>query len=401
VVQNRGHRVRVAAFSALLLAGAVPGTASAHSYAASAFEAFTEGTTVRFDFRVDVTSLIELIHRSYPQRPQPGRETLEAESRLILAYVRQGFTLSNDGAPCNVSLPQKVLLHKQIDKVVFTADFHCARALNVLSLKSVLFNEEANPHQIIGVFHHERALEHYFFNAGQREAIIPVRELAQVAPAMIGGRQFRTATPPPGAYDPKPAAPAAPQAAQSAAAGFTTFISQGVHHILSGIDHLLFILSLLIVIRDWKQLAAVVTSFTIAHSVTLAVGALGIVRISPRLIEPMIALTIIYVAAENVLRLAPRARLGVTFGFGLVHGFGFSSVLRDLGLARGQLVPALLGFNLGVELGQLMVVAPLFPLVMLLHRRPDTYRRVRVSLNAGVAVLACWWFVERVLASIS
>jgi hypothetical protein len=145
----------------------------------------------------------------------------------------------------------------------------------------------------------------------------------------------------------------------------------------------------------------VVTSFTVAHSVTLAVGALGVVRISPLIIEPLIALTIIYVAAENVLRLAPRARLGVTFAFGLVHGFGFSSVLRDLGLQRGQLVPALLGFNLGVELGQLLVVAPLFPLVILLQRRADTYRRVRLSLNASVAVIACWWFVQRVVASVS
>jgi hypothetical protein len=172
-------------------------------------------------------------------------------------------------------------------------------------------------------------------------------------------------------------------------------------HILSGIDHLLFIVSLLVVIRDWKRLAAVVTSFTLAHSVTLAVGALGLVRLSPRLVEPMIALTIIYVAAENALRLAPRARVGVTFAFGLVHGFGFSSVLRDLGLARGELLPALVGFNLGVELGQLLVVVPLFPLVICCSggRRPTAASAF--SLNAGVAVVACFWFVQRLMGSVS
>jgi hypothetical protein len=391
VVQNRGHRVRrAAALSALLLA-AVPGAAAAHTYAASAFEAFTEGQEVRFDFRLDATSVMELVHRTFPDAPAIGRDGIEGHSKLLLSYVGQGFTLANDGAACPPVLPGRVMLHKQTDKVVFSVAYRCAQELNVLTLKSVLFNEETTPHQVIGTFHHIRALEHYFFTPGTREAVIPLKKLAQVLPSVVGGRQFRTATPPPGAFDPKPAP----------ATGFLTFISQGVLHILSGIDHLLFILSLLIVIRDWKQLAAVVTSFTVAHSVTLAVGALGMVRISPLIIEPMIALTIIYVAAENVLRLAPRARLGVTFAFGLIHGFGFSSVLRDLGLQRGQLVPALLGFNLGVELGQLLVVAPLFPLVMLLQRKADAYRRVRLSLNASVAVIACWWFVQRVMAGVS
>lgn len=391
MVQNRGHRARGAAAVALLLAGAVPATAQAHTYAASAFEAFTEGQAVRFDFRLDATSVMELVHRTHPDRPPIGRDGIEAESKLLLAYLGQGLTVSNDGAACPPTLPRRVMLHQQIDKVVFSADYRCEKELNVLTIRSVLFNEETTPHQIIATFHHQRALEHYFFTPGQREAVIPVKQLAQVLPAVVGGRQFRMATPPPGAFDPKPAP----------ATGFATFIGQGVLHILGGIDHLLFILSLLIVIRDWKQLAAVVTSFTLAHSVTLAAGALQIVRISPLIIEPMIALTIIYVAVENLVRLAPRARLGVTFAFGLVHGFGFSSVLRDLGLQRGQLVPALLGFNLGVELGQLLVVAPLFPLVMLLQRRTDTYRRVRLSLNAGVAVVGCWWFVQRVVASIS
>jgi hypothetical protein len=390
VVQNRVHRVRrAAALGALLLAGAVPGIARAHSYAASAFEAFTEGREVRFDFRLDATSVMELVRRAYPDRPAIGRDGLEGESKLLLSYVGQGFTVANDGAACPPALPRRVMLHQQTDKVVFAVTYRCAAELNVLTVKSVLFNEETTPHQIIGTLHHIRALEHYFFTPGMKEAVIPTRQLAQVLPSVTGGRQFHMATPPPGAFDPKPAT------------GFLTFVGQGVLHILSGADHLLFILSLLVVIRDWKQLAAVVTSFTVAHSVTLALGALQVVRISPLIIEPMIALTIIYVAVENVVRLDPRARLGVTFAFGLIHGFGFSSVLRDLGLERAALVPALLGFNLGVELGQLMVVAPLFPLVMWLQRRAETYRRVRLSLNASVALIACWWFVQRVVASVS
>jgi hydrogenase/urease accessory protein HupE len=363
-------------------------TARAHTYAASAFEAFTEGSAVRFDFRLDASSVMELSHRAHRDRPPIGRDGIEGEAPLLLSYVGQAFTASNDGAACPPDLTGQVMLHRQSDKVVFSVTYRCPGELDVLTLRSALFHEETTPHQVIGTFHHQRALEHYFFSPGMKEAVIRVKTLAQVMPAATGGRQFHMATPPPGAF----ARPAT---------GFGAFVKQGVLHILSGIDHLLFIVSLMIVIRDWKRLAAVVTSFTLAHSVTLAVGALGLVRISPRIVEPMIALTIIYVAAENALRLAPRARLGVTFLFGLVHGFGFSSVLRDLGLERGQLVPALVGFNLGVELGQLLVVAPLFPLVMFLQRRAGAYQRVRLGLNAGVAVVACVWFVQRLMGSVS
>jgi hypothetical protein len=260
-------------------------------------------------------------------------------------------------------------------------------------LRSLLFHDEGTPHQIIGTFHHQRALEHYFLSPGMPEAVIPLARLAQVMPmAADGSRQVRMATPPPGAFIP---------VQQQPSSGFAHFVKEGVLHILGGIDHILFILSLLIVIRRWRELGAVVTSFTVAHSVTLALGALGVVHISPRIVEPLIALSIIYVAVENVVRLAPRARLGVTFGFGLVHGFGFSSVLRDLGLPRGQLVPALLGFNLGVEAGQLIIVAPLFPLVFWLQGRAAAYRRVRVGVNASVALVAAWWFVQRLVGSLS
>jgi hypothetical protein len=116
----------------------------------------------------------------------------------------------------------------------------------------------------------------------------------------------------------------------------------------------------------------------------------------PRLVEPLIAISIIYVALENLLRNHPRARPGVTFAFGLVHGFGFSAVLHDLGLSRAELVPVLLGFNLGVEAGQLVIVAPLAPLVWWLRRRAAGFARFRIAVNACVALVAIWWFIERV-----
>src|SRR4029078_12530931 len=110
---------------------------------------------------------------------------------------------TNDGAACPASLPGAVMLHKQTDKVVFPVVYHCPGALDVVTLRSALFNEETTPHQVIGTFHHQRALEHYFFSPGMKEAVIRTKTLAQVMPAAAGGRQFHMATPPPGAFAPK------------------------------------------------------------------------------------------------------------------------------------------------------------------------------------------------------
>jgi hydrogenase/urease accessory protein HupE len=195
------------------------------------------------------------------------------------------------------------------------------------------------------------------------------------------------------------AAPQAPQA-QIQPRGwwslFTEFLWQGVLHILIGLDHILFVLVLLVAVRSFKELGGVVTSFTLAHSVTLALGALGLANPEPSLVESVIALSIVYVAVENMTTEEPRARYVVTFFFGLVHGFGFSGVLRDLGLPQEGLVPSLLAFNLGVELGQLAIVAPLFPLVMWVRRRDKRWgRRLALGLSLPVLIIAVLWFIER------
>jgi hypothetical protein len=174
------------------------------------------------------------------------------------------------------------------------------------------------------------------------------------------------------------------------------FIGQGILHILTGYDHLLFILTLMLVVGSWRQLAVIVTSFTAAHSITLILATLGLVVVPAKVIEPLIALSVFLVAADAVARPRAGARALVTFGFGLVHGFGLSNVLRGLGLSGRELLPALLGFNLGVEIGQLLIVGPLFPLVLRLRKEMTLYFRARRVLCASVAVIAAFWIVIRV-----
>ncbi len=156
---------------------------------------------------------------------------------------------------------------------------------------------------------------------------------------------------------------------RTAATGWFDFVRLGVEHILTGNDHLLFLVALLATARGLWSVVRIITAFTLAHSVTLTVGALGIVTIPDRIIEPLIAATIVWVALENLFAVEPDRRRWIwSFGFGLVHGLGFASALGELGLKGAALVRGLVGFNLGVEIGQLLFVAVFLPAMSLLAR---------------------------------
>ncbi len=181
-----------------------------------------------------------------------------------------------------------------------------------------------------------------------------------------------------------------------AAAHFTgSFVLLGINHILSGYDHLLFVIGLLLPGGNLISLAKIITAFTIAHSVTLSLAVLQVVTLPDRLIEAVIALSIAYVAAENLAgRATVSRRWMVSFCFGLVHGFGFSSALRELGLPTQGLAFSLLGFNVGVELGQAFVVAICLPLLLLLRRTRWSHPAV-VTASSAILLVGLVLFVER------
>ncbi|PWT70485.1 MAG: hypothetical protein C5B46_09430 [Proteobacteria bacterium] len=179
--------------------------------------------------------------------------------------------------------------------------------------------------------------------------------------------------------------------------GVGSFFALGVEHILTGYDHLLFLLALIMRGGNLWSLLKIITAFTIAHSITLALAALNILVLPERLIEATIALSIAYVAAENVfLRKAVSHRWAVSFLFGLVHGFGFSNVLRELGLPKDGLLWALLNFNLGVEAGQAAAVLVAVPVLVYLRRFKWEPRFV-VGVSLIVLAVGLVLFVERAL----
>ena len=178
------------------------------------------------------------------------------------------------------------------------------------------------------------------------------------------------------------------------------YLVLGFEHILpKGLDHILFILGIFLLTTRLKPILAQVTAFTIAHSITLGLTMYGVVSLPSRLVEPLIALSIAYVAVENVVtsELKPW-RPAVVFAFGLLHGMGFAGVLRELKLPRGEFVPALVSFNAGIELAQLAVVGAAFVLIALWFRHRDWYRpRFVVPASMAIAATGLFWTVQRVL----
>ena len=179
---------------------------------------------------------------------------------------------------------------------------------------------------------------------------------------------------------------------------FLFYLGLGVEHIIGGIDHLLFLLALLALSSSLWQTVKIVTAFTVAHSITLSLAALGLVDVPSSIVEPLIAASIVWVAVENLVAPAGAGRRWLIAAvFGLVHGLGFASALSELDLPRDELIQALIGFNIGVELGQLAFVAVVMPPLVWASRR-GRLRRLPQALSVVVALVGAVWLVDRVSA---
>jgi hydrogenase/urease accessory protein HupE len=204
------------------------------------------------------------------------------------------------------------------------------------------------------------------------------------------------------------------QAVPGAGEVAATYLRLGVEHILFGFDHLLFVLALVILVREWRRVAVTVTAFTIAHSITLAAATLGFVNVPGPPVEATIALSIMLISVEilNTRRGKPSltARLPwlVAFGFGLLHGFGFAGALAEVGLPQHAIPVALFFFNVGVEIGQLVFVAAVLSLIWLLRHAASrlweaalvkrAFDRLDVTVAYGIGVVAAYWLIERTTA---
>jgi hydrogenase/urease accessory protein HupE len=396
-----------------LLASLLVSVALAHgpeSAAYSKFEATTSDRTIAVVFAFHTPAMLRELQREAPVRID--RSNLDGFGDSFAPYLFSHFTISNDGQTCqHPPTLGGFFWDATSDHVIAVTKFECDSPLDDLVIRSVVTRDMPLRHDTVGDLRHGRALVRHFFSPSDVEERVQLSSLPQragwVDPGGDAGTRANAWIPEQERLYEALAAktlnidlPASLPTDVNPFATLVHFLREGILHIFTGYDHVAFIVTLMLAVKSWRELGLLVTSFTAAHSVTLALATLGIVTLPPRFVEPLIALSVLIVAVDAIVRPHGKARMSMAFGFGLVHGLGLSNVLRDLGLSGRELLPALLGFNVGVELGQLAIVAPMFVLVQRVRQREAAFTRSRNVMCAAVAVAATIWFLTRVRAAL-
>jgi hydrogenase/urease accessory protein HupE len=345
--------VKVSLLAVALVLWAAP--ALAHDEAVSTSDVTVDGATVTWRVEVGVAGLAKVL--ALPS-------DLTTAGPVVGDYLRRGLTVILDGRPVAgqvVSLEPRS--EDETGSLVVTLRYPADRPIETLRAHVAFFSELTRQHRAVLTIRWGGA----------------ARQLVRLGPTDL---QFERAT-----FTP------------SALATAREFLLWGMEHIFIGYDHIAFLVALLLVAAGWSELLRIVTSFTVAHSLTLLLSALDVIRVPSRLTEVLIAASIVYVAAENLwMRQAPRARWALTFAFGLVHGMGFATELRvRLAAMGGRVVLPVVAFNVGVELGQIAIVAAVFPVLLIIRRTAHRTRVVRWG-SAAILVLGLGWLIERLSA---
>jgi hydrogenase/urease accessory protein HupE len=361
----------VLALVAALVVALSASRADAHAIGLSTGEYVAKGSTLRAKLAFARAEVADLVPSLDANRDGHVTAVEVSDAKPVLeAKVLGALRVRAGGAACSSSLVDAALTEQ--DGLSIEARFECPSATTI-DVEVALLADLAHGHR-----HVARAVSG---DTTHDEVLFRGHETFSVA---------TTAAP--------AAAPAeSPSPAPASGSPAWSFFRMGVEHILTGYDHLVFLLGLVLLRARVKQLLAVVTAFTVAHSITLALAVLGVLAPSPKIVEPAIALSIAYVGVENFFVKDGGKRWRITFPFGLVHGFGFAGALREISLPRAEVPTTLVSFNLGVEAGQLAVMAVLLPIVFALRDRQKWFDPQGVRFLSGAVALAGGvWFVIRI-----
>jgi hydrogenase/urease accessory protein HupE len=367
---GRGHPTIFALAAGLTLL-AWCGVARAHAVGISQGDYVAKGAevTAQLTFaRGELAALVPDLDANHDGTVDDA-ELAVGSARLESVLTR--VELRGDGAPCAPALDSSSLTEQ--DGVVLRGRFTCPSPPSRLSVRLLLLADLPHGHRHVA--HVEVG------GAAADDLLYRGHDTLEVV-----GKSGASATD-------------RANAASGRHLGFFSFLRMGIEHILTGYDHLVFLLGLILVGGRVRSLIGVVTAFTVAHSMTLALAALDVWSPPPRVVEAAIAASIVYVGVENFFVKSADKRWRITFPFGLVHGFGFASALREISLTRAQIPVALVSFNLGVEVGQLAVMAIVLPLVLTARKRGWLERRGTLALSAAVAAAGAVWFVSRVAST--
>ncbi len=364
-----------ALFAGVFMATAFIAAPAAHAHALSVAHVDIEvadDAPVRVELDLSLRDLALTVPLDANRDEQLTWGELVDARESIEALVTDGVRLSTDAGPCRL-VPAGLATRRYADGGYATVQMlaHCPASAG-LKLDYRLFRDRDPDHR----------------------AHVTLRRNGQVSAAIARGA--------PVLFD---------VAVAGSSAGFVDYLREGVHHILIGYDHLAFLLTLLLtasLVRaggawqaapGWRpalmQALGIITAFTVAHSITLSLAALGWVTPASRVVEAAIAGSVLIAAVNNIKVFVARRLWLLAFGFGLIHGFGFAGALGELGLPTGTRVWALLGFNAGVELGQVAVAAIALPLLFAVRGSRTYIRFVLPALSLAVAALACYWLWER------
>lgn len=354
---------------AVVLLALAPGPAFAHEVSIGQSKIRQEEQTVRYELAVEYDELAKRVSLRPP--PPAAREVTDAERAAVLQDARPRLAGYLDAGV-------RVLLDEQA----------CAGRLGTIDVErfqgtvyAVLSSTYRCPESPSGAFEVQYDL---FFDAlsdAERSSH------ANVADYDLGGQTGRFV------FEPGQQRLTAGGEGLLLAAG--RFVVLGLEHILAGLDHVLFVLALLLGASTVREILKVATAFTVAHSVTLALAAMGWVVVPPNIVEPAIALSIAGVAIQNIVQKDPSHRLAVVFAFGLMHGLGFAADLSFGDQVDGRLIMSLLAFNIGIEIGQAAIILLAAPFVILARRRGWS-RPVQWTASGAIAVCGAVWFLGRV-----
>jgi hydrogenase/urease accessory protein HupE len=377
-----------------VLFAALTTPASAHEYSASFTTIELAKTETVMTFSIDELSVIELAGGDSNQNGQLETEEMKAIQSKLESVISEMVTLKmNNEAQTSSLLGMKQTMKGQVPQIELKLSYPAPSPSQPISLTDTLYETDSKTNYVnlLSVVYGDHTSTAALSGGSRNWSMIVTendyarfKEKAEtpiIDPASASVTDIQSGE-------------KTPSESHANTSGWFSFLKLGMHHILFGFDHLLFLLTLLIVRQSFKQLALVITAFTIAHSITITLTVLGWIQVPSLFVEAVIAISICYVAIENIFRKEIRHRSILTFLFGLIHGMGFAGILLEMNLPKGTLALNLASFNIGIEVIQLAIVALLLPLLSFLHRWKHA-RIVVMSISGLAFILGAIWLVQR------
>ncbi|MDR6998881.1 HupE/UreJ family protein [Neobacillus niacini] len=364
-----------------------PLTAEAHAYSASYTQITMDQNKTEVVFSIDTLSIIELIEGIDRNKDWVLQQSeIDQEKHHIEELLTEGMALDKDNKEQTPEL-EKMKIVKKSNKIFLSIflKYPVFSPGETISFNDGFYaNDPATNYVNLISANYQGETSEAALQGDNRTWTMLLTEVQQEQQSDNGqtvSDQYQKKTPPEAHV-------------QSTTSTWFSFFKLGMMHILTGYDHLLFLLALLLRKQTFKQYAAIVTSFTIAHSITLTLSVLGLVTLPSRFVEATIAFSICYVTVENIFRKEIRHRWSITFLFGLIHGLGFATLIREMAIPKKDLAVALVNFNLGIEAVQLTIVLLLLPLLTYMFKQKISGKMVQYG-SIVIAVLGAIWLIQR------